>query len=482
MNIQKAKQEIVNTLRAYLRKDPDGRYVFPAVRQRPILLMGPPGIGKTAIMQQVAGECGVGLVAYTMTHHTRQSAIGLPHIVKKSYGGQEFVATEYTLCEIIASIYETMEQTGCREGILFLDEINCVSETLAPTMLQLLQNKTFGNHRVPEGWVIVGAGNPSEYNKSAREFDVVTLDRVRRIDVEPDREAWLDYARAVGVHGAVVSYLTIKADRFYVMNQEEERQIFVTARGWEDLSELLKSYEKSGIPFGAEQAAQFLHHEETARDFAAYSELYRKYGSDYGVSELLAGRLSPEEYQEKTAMAAGGDFEERFTVVNLLLEQLQGDFRRYEREDHFVTRIHEILQQAGGVPEIFEAEEDVRVVSRLEEMRLSIKKNHLYEEKAVQEYLRGLFQGDVDRRAGLVAALHTSLERAFGWLEECFGEESPEMILFVGSLTRNSGAMDFIARHGCAPYLKYSQALLFREREAELQKACREAILAAEEN
>ncbi|MCC8139548.1 MAG: AAA family ATPase [Lachnospiraceae bacterium] len=481
MNIQEAKQEIANTLRAYLRKDTDGNYVFPAVRQRPILLMGPPGIGKTAIMEQVAAECGVGLVAYTMTHHTRQSAIGLPHIVKKHYGGQEFTATEYTLSEIIASVYETMEQSGCREGILFLDEINCVSETLAPTMLQLLQNKTFGNHKVPEGWVIVGAGNPPEYNKSVREFDVVTLDRVRQIDVEADLEVWLVYARAADVHGAVISYLTIKKDRFYVMNQEEERQVFVTARGWEDLSELLKSYEKSGIPFGAEQALQFLHHEEIARDFAAYSALYRKYGSDYGVSELLEGSLSSAEYQEKTAMAAGGDFEERFTVVNLLLEQLQSDFRHYEREDRLVMRIHEILQQEGCAPEAPGADEDTQVVRRLEEMRLSVRENHLYEKKAVQEHLRRLFQEDVDRRANLVARLRARLETAFCWLEECFGGDSPEMILFVGSLTRNPEAMDFIAQHGCAPYLKYSEALLFREREAELQKACREAILVPEE-
>ena len=60
MNIQEAKQEIIHTLQAYLRKDERGNYVFPPVHQRPILLMGPPGIGKTAIMEQVAEECGVG--------------------------------------------------------------------------------------------------------------------------------------------------------------------------------------------------------------------------------------------------------------------------------------------------------------------------------------------------------------------------------------------------------------------------------------
>lgn len=144
MNIKQAKQEIANTLKAYLKKDALGNYLIPSVRQRPVLLMGPPGIGKTQIMEQIAAEEGVGLVAYTITHHTRQSAIGLPFIEKRTYGGQEFSVTEYTMSEILASVYQLMERTGIREGILFLDEINCVSETLAPMMLQFLQCQPSG--------------------------------------------------------------------------------------------------------------------------------------------------------------------------------------------------------------------------------------------------------------------------------------------------------------------------------------------------
>ena len=84
---------------------------------------------------------------------------------------------------IVSSVYRLMERTGLQEGILFLDEINCVSETLAPMMLQFLQCKTFGNQALPAGWLIVAAGNPPDYNKSVPDFDVVTLDRVKRIDV-----------------------------------------------------------------------------------------------------------------------------------------------------------------------------------------------------------------------------------------------------------------------------------------------------------
>ena len=85
------------------------------------------------------------LVAYTITHHTRQSAVGLPFIRQRHYGDKDVSVTEYTMSEIISSVYAKMEATGLKEGILFIDEINCVSETLAPTMLQFLQCKTFGN-------------------------------------------------------------------------------------------------------------------------------------------------------------------------------------------------------------------------------------------------------------------------------------------------------------------------------------------------
>ena len=55
-----------------------------------MLLIGPPGIGKTQIMEQIAKECRIGLVAYTITHHTRQSAVGLPFIEKKTYQGKKY--------------------------------------------------------------------------------------------------------------------------------------------------------------------------------------------------------------------------------------------------------------------------------------------------------------------------------------------------------------------------------------------------------
>ena len=115
MNIKEAKEQIRNAMTAYFTKDKFGNYAIPIERQRPIFLMGPPGIGKTAIMEQVASELGVGLVSYSMTHHTRQSALGLPFIEQKAYGGVEYNVSEYTMREIIASVYDMMEETGLNE-------------------------------------------------------------------------------------------------------------------------------------------------------------------------------------------------------------------------------------------------------------------------------------------------------------------------------------------------------------------------------
>ena len=85
MNIKQAKIQMSDAIDAYLEVNEFGDYEIPIERQRPIFLMGPPGVGKTAVMEQLAAEKDLALVSYTMTHHTRQSALGLPIISKRVY-------------------------------------------------------------------------------------------------------------------------------------------------------------------------------------------------------------------------------------------------------------------------------------------------------------------------------------------------------------------------------------------------------------
>ena len=429
MNIKRAKNEIKNALKAYLATDEFGAYRIPPIRQRPILLMGPPGIGKTQIMQQIAEETGVGLVSYTLTHHTRQSALGLPFIDKVMLGGEERTVTAYTMSEIIASVYREMERTGVKEGILFLDEINCISETLTPMMLQFLQCKTFGNQQLPAGWVIVAAGNPPEYNKSVREFDVVTLDRVKKIDIEEDFGVWKEYAYRRGIHGAILSYLEIRREHFYRVETTADGLQFVTARGWEDLSELMQVYESLGIPVDRQVVEQYLQLPQVASDFANYLQLYDKYRQVYRVDELLSGTWEPVRASE----LRDAPFDEKLGVLGLLLSRL-----------------------ADGARDAY----------RLDAYRQTLMLEKVPEDQQFDR-LKALFSADVDARAAAADKTDAELANAFAFLDAAI-PDSQELVLFATELTANWFTSWFIQNFGCDAYFAHNKRLLFDDTQKQL--------------
>ncbi|MGN1023443.1 MAG: AAA family ATPase [Lachnospiraceae bacterium] len=494
MNIQEAKQEIINTVRAYTLKDETGAYRIPPEKQRPMLLVGPPGIGKTAILQQVAQELHIGLVSYTITHHTRQSAIGLPLIVKKQYGGREYSATEYTMSEIIASVYDEIDRTGVSEGILFLDEINCVSETLAPTMLQFLQYKTFGSHKVPDGYVIVTAGNPPEYNKSVRDFDIVTLDRVRKIEIEEDFDVWKRYAVQNGVHGAILSYLSIHRDRFYSIRMEVEDKYFVTARGWEDLSRILSAYEALHLPITRDLCGEYLQDPEIAKDFADYYALYEKYREDYRVEDILEGH-----YSDRSLKIGSAPFDEKLSLIGLLTDSLNQEFRTYGEDcdvqkavftelkairdadgaflsalSDCIARRKQALQEgtASGIlsPENLRCQK--KTLAALEELESSAKK----EAAPAFPMAKTWFADREKARGAAVKQTSDHLSHAFEFLARCFGE-GQEMVIFLSELAGSSHALRFIRECGSDAYYRYNKLLLLQDRQDELTKEVSEVLL-----
>ena len=501
MNIKQAKQEIQNTLRAYLAKDELGNYLIPAIRQRPVLLMGPPGIGKTQIMAQIAAETGVGLVAYTITHHTRQSAIGLPFIEHRTYGDKEYAVTEYTMSEILASIYDLMKKTGIKEGILFLDEINCVSETLAPMMLQFLQCKTFGNQSLPEGWLIVAAGNPPEYNKSVRDFDVVTLDRVKRIDVQDDFAVWKEYARRNGVHGAVISYLDIKKDHFYAMETTVDGLQFATARGWEDLSEMILAYEKLGLRVDREVVGQYIQLPRIAKDFANYLELYYKYQRIYHVEDILQGT-----WQSVTMLELrSAPFDEKLSVMGLVLSRLAEEAKRLRMQDALTVALHVTLrafkeaQRQTPPRQVLEqliadrqnAMKTAKDAGQLDKDSRSLKTRELlalqnYRSRLVDEDIadadafgavKGWFGTEVEQRRTMAEKTAAMFDNTFRFLEETFSQ-GQELVMFVTEVTAGYDTSWFVENFGCEAYYRHNRELFFDA----TQNRIREHIAAANQS
>ena len=500
MNIKRAKEEIKDTIEAYLLKDSYGSYEIPSVRQRPIFLIGPPGVGKTQIMEQVARECQVGLVAYTITHHTRQSAVGLPFITGKEYGGKAYSVTEYTMSEIVASIYDKIEITGLKEGILFIDEINCVSETLAPTMLQFLQYKTFGNHRIPDGWVIVTAGNPPEYNKSVRDFDVVTLDRIKLIRVEPDFEVWKAYAYENSLHPAVISYLNARTENFYRIETTVDGKYFATPRGWEDLSKFIQVYEQMGKKADRDVVGEYIQFPRIAKDFANYLELYYKYRDDYQIDEILSGTIR-ESLCDKLKRSP---FDEKLNVIGLLLSRLGQKFREVsdqgDRTGLLMEELKKISPEAGNPifdtmadrlaalrdqwKEQWEKKREAGLLNRREDYlyrdveallskyEKALRQEDIGDAKTAWERIRGLFGEESARYEELLSQGGVSLEHAFDFMEAAFAN-GQEMVVFITELNSGYYSVKFLKEYDCERYYQYNEQLLFKDREDEIKTRIR---------
>lgn len=483
MNILQAKNEIKNTVQAYLSKNSFGEYEIESKNQRPLLLIGPPGIGKTQIMEQISKECQIGLVSYTITHHTRQSAVGLPFIQEKEFQGKTYSITEYTMSEIIASVYSKMEETGLKEGILFIDEINCVSETLAPTMLQFLQNKTFGNQKVPAGWIIVAAGNPSEYNKSVRDFDVVTMDRIRYIHVETDYYVWKEYAISKHIHPMILSYLELKPNNFYTVSTSVDGMEFVTARGWEDLSYLLYTYEKMLLEISQDTIYEYLHHEDIAEDVFAYYLVYKKYQDDYGIDDILNGNVSSSIY----ARLFDADFDERVSVVNLVMDGLLRQVNIYSFEKHCTDlwfgflknyRNHMDVSYVDHVKEFIALYHD-----KLQAELLSDAQKHEYE-FVLEQIQKVNVDASLDSKSrfdcstkpffkqkenmeSIESDLKLQIENAFEFMESAF-KNGQEMTIFVTNLTMSAEMALYLSSHTIGIYEKYKQVLLIGSQKARL--------------
>ena len=494
MNIREATEQVEGAIRAYLAKDAHGLPLVPDQMQRPLILMGPPGIGKTAIVAQVAERLGINFVSYSITHHTRQSALGLPYIDDDTFSGKSYKVSRYTMSEIIAATHDAIEATGVAEGILFLDEVNCASETLAPAMLQFLQYKTFGQHRLPLGWIIVCAGNPPEYNRAARDFDPAMMDRLKRIDIEASHGAWQDYAVSHGVHPAVITYLANKPKNFYKVRAAASGSRIVTARGWMDLSRMLLAYEREDIPVDLTLVSQYLQDHEVAEDFSLYYELFAKYQDDYKVADILAGTSD----EAILARASHAPFDERVAVVNLLSDAVLGEARTaMAREEALglvrdemlglrellalggkaLTAVDEVASGAKATLDEAVARGNVspsrqRVMAEhariLEQVRLGVARWQVSGgEGDAFEAAKAPFNDAVVAADAATRETSAHLDNALAFLDAAFGEGQEEVV-FVSRLSVDPDLMRFVAAHGSESFAEHARQLMFHERGLDL--------------
>lgn len=481
MTIKDAKQQILNSIRAYLVKDEFGEYKISIEHQRPCFLLGAPGIGKTAIMDQIAQETGINLISYSMAHQTRESAMGLPVIVERNFVGADVKVSEYTMSEIIANIYYTMEQTGIREGILFLDEINCVSESLAPIMLQFLQYKIFGLHQIPPGWVLVTAGNPPQFNKSVNEFDIVTWDRFKKVECEADFMVWKEYGYYAGVHASIISYLELHPDHYYEIDATDRHNYkIITARAWEDLSEMLQLYEIDGIAVTLELIGQYLQDHDVAPMFFEFYCRFNEYREIYDPDSILEGNIT----QEAVDRAANADAEEAISLLNLLMDGVTYTMRTTIQMEKMIRQIHPKLEDI-----LLKINEGLSCRQIIAEHIMQTQKNldkavkariispsnkkiqhwiihnlEAYLDKCTNEgrdnkqrctiIIQNAFTNLLNGAKNVTGQALTGMKNMFDFMEAAYGANSPVMNKLLEELDVNVHTTDFIKKYGSEEYYR----------------------------
>ena len=333
----------------------------------------------------------------------------------------------------------------------------------------------------------MAAGNPPEYNKSVREFDVVTLDRIRRIDVEENYGVWREYAgRPESIRPSCPTW-SLRGIPFTRWRQRWTAVCSPPPRGWEDLSEFLKACEAVGKKADREVVHQYIQHWKIAKDFANYLELFSKYKKDYGLERILEGQYGADTL-EKLKFAS---FDERRSVVGMLLGKLSELFRDSYLSDRYVTKLFGCLKEykacgsleeaAGAAAERYEnlrragqltreADHMLRQVNdTLDRYQQLLKEERLTaadQAEAAFERVRSEFEKETRKREEFLERTGRALDNAFYFMEDAFGD-SQEMVSFVTELNTNYYSIQFLKENDCDMYCKYNKRLLVDEQRGE---------------
>lgn len=205
-------------------------------------------------------------------------------------------------------------------------------------MLQFLQYESSAAMPCPAR-IVVTAGNPPEYSRTAHDFDIATWDRLKRIEVEPDYDVWREFAVSAEVHPAVITYLDIERSHFYAVEATPDGASFVTARGWDDLSAMIKLYEGQAHPGDELLVEQYVQNGEIAKRFAMYYDLFTKYRSDYQIDRILDGSADA----GLAERAAAAPFDERVAVMGLIVDATVSCLREAVMEEKAAAFGHSVL-------------------------------------------------------------------------------------------------------------------------------------------
>ncbi len=191
---------------------------------RPVFIWGAPGIGKSALVEQFAEEVGLPCVSLLGSQLAPEDIIGIPKISGNT--------SEFLPPKMIART---------EPYVLFLDELNACSQEVQKAFYSLIHEKRIGEYYLPEGSIIIGAGNRAQDSAIVKTMSSALINRMFHVQMRADTRQWIKWAQHENIHTWVINYLIQRPDHLFSEPPKTEEP-FSTPRSWHMLSDALKEY------------------------------------------------------------------------------------------------------------------------------------------------------------------------------------------------------------------------------------------------
>lgn len=249
---------------------------------RPVFIWGPPGIGKSSLVQEFAAAVGLPCVSLLGSQLAPEDLIGVPQIVngKSRFCPPESIAREKPYC-------------------LFLDELNACSHEVQKAFYSLIHEKRLGEYELPSGSIVIGAGNRAQDSAIVKPMSSALLNRMMHVHLKASHRDWLEWAYVNEIHPLVVEYIQTRPDHLWTQPPKHEEP-FSTPRAWHILSDALHAYGENVEDRVLETLAFGCLSPHHATQFKAFVKQLR---SKYALAAILKGESGwPSQPEERDVL------------------------------------------------------------------------------------------------------------------------------------------------------------------------------------
>lgn len=198
--------------------------------KRPVFLWGPPGIGKSELVEGITADLGGYMIDLRLGQMEPTDIRGIP-FYNKDTGKMDWAPPVELPDEDTASQYPIV--------VLFLDELNSAPASVQAAAYQLILNRRIGKYRLPDNVVMVAAGNRESDKGVTYRMPTPLANRFIHQEMKVDFASWQEWAVMNKIHKDVVGYLSFAKQDLYDFDAKSASRAFATPRSWSFVSQLL---------------------------------------------------------------------------------------------------------------------------------------------------------------------------------------------------------------------------------------------------